>query len=81
LPDALHLLADRGVFPAIDIQRSSTRHQELLFNDEEMQSIWQLRRALHALDTIQSTDLLLSGLRKTKNNQEFLAMAVETFGR
>lgn len=74
-------LADRGVFPAIDIQRSSTRHQELLFNDEEMQSIWQLRRALHALDTFQATDLLMSGLRKTRTNQEFLAMAVETFSR
>jgi len=74
-------LADRGIFPAIDIQRSSTRHQELLFNDEEMQSVWQLRRALHALDTVESTELLLSGLRKTHNNQEFLAMAVETFSR
>jgi transcription termination factor Rho len=74
-------LADRGIFPAIDIQRSSTRHQELLFNDEEMQSVWQLRRALHALDTVEGTELLLSGLRKTRNNLEFLAMAVETFSR
>ena len=74
-------LADRGVFPAIDVQRSSTRHQELLFNDEEMQSIWQLRRALNALDTVQATEVLMSGLRKTKTNQEFLAKAVETFGR
>jgi transcription termination factor Rho len=73
--------AERGIFPAIDIQRSSTRHQELLFNDEEMQSIWQLRRALHALDTIEGTELLLSGLKKTRSNQEFLAMAVETFSR
>ncbi len=72
-------LADRGIFPAIDIQRSSTRHQELLFNDEEMQSIWQLRRALHALDTVDSTELLLQGLRKTRKNSEFLAMAVDTF--
>jgi transcription termination factor Rho len=74
-------LADRGVFPAIDIQRSSTRHQELLFNDEEMQTIWQLRRALHALDTVEATEILLSGLRKSPTNQEFLAMAVETFSR
>lgn len=74
-------LADRGVFPAIDIQRSSTRHQELLFNDEEMQSVWQLRRALHALETLEGTELLMSGLRKTRNNHEFLAMAVETFSR
>ena len=74
-------LADRGIFPAIDVQRSSTRHQELLFNDEEMQSVWQLRRALNALDTVQATEVLMSGLRKTKTNQEFLARAVETFGR
>jgi len=74
-------LADRGIFPAIDIQRSSTRHQELLFNDEELQSIWQLRRALHALDTMEATELLLQGLRRSRNNREFLAMAVETFGR
>lgn len=74
-------LADRGIFPAIDIQRSSTRHQELLFNDEEMQTGWQLRRALHALDTAEGTELLMSGLRKTRTNQEFLAMAVETFSR
>jgi hypothetical protein len=66
-------LADRGIFPAIDVQRSSTRHQELLFNDEEMQSVWQLRRALNALDTVQSTEVLMSGLRKSKTNQEFLA--------
>jgi transcription termination factor Rho len=74
-------LADRGIFPAIDVQRSSTRHQELLFNDEEMQSVWQLRRALNALDTVQSTEVLMSGLRKSKTNQEFLARAVETFSR
>ena len=46
-----------------------------------MQSVWQLRRALHALDTVEATELLLSGLRKTRSNQEFLAMAVETFSR
>ena len=73
--------AERGVFPAIDIQRSSTRHQELLFNDEEMQTIWQLRRALHSLDTVEAAEILLSGIRKTRTNQEFLAMAVETFSR
>lgn len=73
--------AERGIFPAIDIQRSSTRHQELLFNDEEMQTIWQLRRALHSLDTVEAAEILLSGLRKSRNNQEFLAMAVETFSR
>jgi transcription termination factor Rho len=74
-------LADKGIFPAIDISRSSTRHQELLFNDEEMQSIWQLRRALHALEPDDAAELLISGLRKTKSNHEFLARAVDTFNK
>ncbi len=74
-------LADKGIFPAIDIGRSNTRHQELLFNDEEMQSIWQLRRALHALEPEDSAELLISGIRKTKENREFLAKAVDTFNK
>jgi transcription termination factor Rho len=65
-------LADRGTFPAIDIQRSGTRHQELLFSDEELQRVYQLRRVLNALDTNQATELLLTGLRKTSSNTEFL---------
>jgi transcription termination factor Rho len=65
-------MADRGIFPAIDIQRSGTRHQELLFSDEELQRVYQLRRVLNALDTTQATELLLTGLRKTASNAEFL---------
>ncbi len=65
-------MADRGVFPAIDIQRSGTRHQELLMTDEELQRIYQLRRVLNALDATQATELLLTGLRKTSTNAEFL---------
>jgi transcription termination factor Rho len=65
-------MADRGVFPAMDIQRSGTRHQELLFSDEELQRVYQLRRVLNALDTVQATELLLTGLRKTSTNAEFL---------
>ncbi len=74
-------LANRGTFPAINIQNSNTRHQELLFSDEEMQSIWQLRRALHAMDMNDAAETLLQGLRRTKSNQEFLAMASESFKR
>jgi len=74
-------LSERGIFPAIDIQRSNTRHQELLFTDEEMQSIWQVRRALHSLDTENATETLIAGIRKTRGNSEFLAMAVESFAR
>jgi transcription termination factor Rho len=65
-------MADRGIFPAIDIQRSGTRHQELLFSGDELQRIYQLRRVLNALDTTQATELLLTGLRKTSSNTEFL---------
>jgi len=65
-------MADRGIFPAIDIQRSGTRHQELIFSDEELQRVYQLRRVLNALDSTQATELLLTGLRKTKSNTEFL---------
>jgi transcription termination factor Rho len=65
-------MADRGIFPAIDIQRSGTRHQELLFSEEELQRVYQLRRVLNALDTTQATELLLTGLRKTSTNAEFL---------
>ncbi len=72
-------LADRGIFPAINIELSSTRHQELLFDDDEMQSIWQLRKALHAMDMEAATETLISGLRKTKTNADFMAMAKETF--
>ncbi len=65
-------MADRGTFPAVDIPRSGTRHQELLFSDEELTRVYQLRRVLNSLDVIQSTELLLTGLRKTSSNAEFL---------
>jgi transcription termination factor Rho len=65
-------MADRGIFPAIDIPRSGTRHQELLFSEEELQRVYQLRRVLNALDTTQATELLLTGLRKTSTNAEVL---------
>ena len=73
-------LAERGVFPAVDIHRSSTRHQELLFSDEEMQAVWQLRRAVAAMETVDASETLLAGLRKTKTNEEFLQMAQKAFG-
>ena len=74
-------LANRGTFPAIDILKSNTRHQELLFSDEELQSIWQVRRALAMMEPVDATETLLQGLRRSKTNQEFLAMAAESFKR
>lgn len=72
-------IADRGLFPAVDIIRSSTRHQELLFTDEEMQSVWQLRQVLHNMEPGEGLETLLAGVRKTKSNADFLAMAAESF--
>jgi len=74
-------LADRGIFPAVDIARSSTRHQELLFSDKEMQSVWQLRKVLHNMEPAEALETLLAGLRKTKNNEDFLNMATESLAR
>ncbi len=65
-------LADRRIFPAIDVNASSTRREELLFSNEELKVIWQLRRALGTLDVPEASDFLLGRLRKTQNNAEFL---------
>ena len=65
-------LADRRIFPAIDVNASGTRREELLFTAEELKVIWQLRRAMGTLDVGEASDFLLGRLRKTENNAEFL---------
>ena len=65
-------LSERRTFPAIDLKRSGTRHEELLLSEADLRRVWQLRRVLNALDTAQATELLLTGLNKTTNNEEFL---------
>ncbi|HUT74732.1 MAG TPA: transcription termination factor Rho [Armatimonadota bacterium] len=65
-------LSERRTFPAIDVRRSGTRHEELLFNEDTLRRVWQLRKVLNALDTVQATELLLTGLHKTATNQAFL---------
>ena len=65
-------LADRRIFPAIDVNASGTRREELLFTQEELKVIWQLRRAMGTLDVNDASDFLLGRLRKTENNAEFL---------
>src|SRR6266851_470370 len=66
-------LADKRVFPAIDIQRSGTRKDELLLPPDELSRIWVLRKVLSPLSTVEAMELLLSRLTKTKSNGEFLA--------
>ena len=66
-------LADRRVFPAIDIQKSGTRKEELLLPSDELKRVWVLRKVLTPLSPVEAMELLLSKIGKTKNNSEFLA--------
>jgi transcription termination factor Rho len=65
-------LSDKRVFPAIDIQRSGTRKDEILLPPDELSRIWVLRKVLSPLSTVEAMELLLSRLTKTKSNSEFL---------
>ena len=66
-------LADRRVFPAIDIQKSGTRKEELLMSKEDLNRVYVLRRVLTPLSAVEAMELLLSKMSKTKTNNEFLS--------
>jgi len=65
-------LFQRRIYPAIDIKRSNTRHEELLVKQEQLQKIWILRKVLNELSNVEAMELLIEKLSKTKNNDEFL---------
>jgi transcription termination factor Rho len=71
-------IADKRVFPAVDVDQSSTRKEELLLSPDELAVTIKLRRVLHALDPQQAIDLLLDRLRKTRTNIEFLMQIAKT---
>jgi transcription termination factor Rho len=71
-------LADKRMFPAIDVDASGTRREDILMGAEELQIVWKLRRVLHALDMQQAAELLLDRLRQTKSNYEFLRQVQQT---
>ncbi len=71
-------LADKRVFPAVDVDASGTRKEELLMAPDELKVVWKLRRVLHALDQQQSIELLLSKLRENKTNFEFMSQIMKT---
>ena len=71
-------LADKRTFPAVDVDASGTRKEELLMSAEELKIVWKLRRVLHALETQQAIDLLLTKLRDTRGNYEFLSQIQKT---
>ena len=71
-------LADKRIFPAVDVDASGTRKEELLLAPEELKIVWKLRRVLHALDTMQAIELLLNKLRQSRTNYEFLMQVAKT---
>ncbi|WP_249138689.1 transcription termination factor Rho [Phycicoccus avicenniae] len=71
-------LANRRIFPAVDVNNSGTRREEILLAPEELKIMWKLRRVLAALDSQQGIELLLDRLKKTKNNYEFLMQVQQT---
>ncbi|MGV7759227.1 transcription termination factor Rho [Mycobacterium kansasii] len=71
-------ISERRVFPAVDVNPSGTRKDELLLSPDEFAIVHKLRRVLSGLDAHQAIDLLMSQLRKTKNNYEFLVQVSKT---
>jgi len=75
----LHLerrLSEKRIFPAININASGTRREELITDEKELQKMWILRKVLHPMDTVEAAEFLIDKLRLTKTNDEFfLSMA------
>ncbi|EWT03813.1 transcription termination factor Rho, partial [Intrasporangium chromatireducens Q5-1] len=71
-------LANRRIFPAVDVNASGTRREEILLASEELKIMWKLRRVLAALDPTQAIELLLDRVKKTKTNYEFLVQVQQT---
>ncbi len=72
----LHLerkIAEKRVYPAINIRRSGTRKEDLLMTDEQLQKAWILRKILHEMDDLAAIEFLLDKLRKSKTNEEFFS--------
>ncbi|ORT61399.1 transcription termination factor Rho [Streptomyces sp. CB03238] len=71
-------LADKRIFPAVDVDASGTRKEEILLGSDELAIVWKLRRVLHALDQQQAIELLLDKMKQTKSNAEFLLQIQQT---
>ncbi|MFG3286992.1 transcription termination factor Rho [Streptomyces sp. NPDC048111] len=71
-------LADKRIFPAVDVDASGTRKEEILLGSDELAVVWKLRRVLHALDQQQAIELLLDKMKQTKSNAEFLLQIQKT---
>ncbi len=71
-------LSDKRIFPAVDVDASSTRKEELLMTPEELRIVWQLRRVLHSLEPQQALEVLMDRMKGTKSNAEFLLLVQKT---
>jgi transcription termination factor Rho len=71
-------LADKRIFPAVDVNASSTRREEQLLSQEEIRIMWRLRRVLSGLDQQQALELLLKKMKETSSNAEFLMVVNRT---
>jgi transcription termination factor Rho len=71
-------LADRRIFPAIDIMRSGTRKEELLLDNEELEAMWVIRKVLGSMGAPETMELLLDRLSHTKTNREFFKMIINS---
>jgi transcription termination factor Rho len=64
-------IAEKRIFPAVNINRSGTRREEILTKQDELQKMWILRKLLHPMEEIAAMEFLLERLKQTKNNAEF----------
>jgi len=71
-------ISDKRVFPAIDIDPSSTRKEEILLAPDELAIVLKLRKVLHSLDAQQAIELLLEQLKKSRSNIEFLMQVAKS---
>jgi transcription termination factor Rho len=67
-------LAEKRVFPAINLNKSGTRREELLIKADQLQKIWILRKLLYSMDEIEAMEFILGKMKETKNNAEFFDM-------
>lgn len=65
-------LSDRRLYPAINIKKSSTRREDLLLTEQELQKMWILRKVINPMDDVEIIELLIDRMKKTKTNDAFL---------
>jgi len=74
-------LSERRIFPSFDIYKSGTRREDLLLDQEELSCMWQIHRAFQTSQTMEVTEMILEGMRLTKNNKEFVEMMKKRFSK